>query len=173
MDEDRTVLFHEEQTFGRWVYIVLAADLLLVAGITALLIHTNEVAEDRVSLFILILILIVPGLLTALFWTARLRTEVRPDGLYIRFVPFHRQFKRIAFESIREFYVRRYRPLAEYGGWGIRWWTSGRAYNVRGNRGVQLVLQNGKQLLIGSQRSEELAAAIESAAKRENGNCSR
>jgi hypothetical protein len=36
----------------------------------------------------------------------------------------------------------------------------GWAYNVRGNRGVQLELANGKRILIGSQRAEELAGAI-------------
>jgi hypothetical protein len=35
------------------------------------------------------------------------------------------------------------------------------AYNVSGNRGVQLELVSGKRILIGSQQAEELAAAIE------------
>jgi TATA-box binding protein (TBP) (component of TFIID and TFIIIB) len=33
---------------------------------------------------------------------------------------------------------------------------------VRGNKGVQLVFNNGKLLLIGSQRAEELEEAIRS-----------
>ena len=50
------------------------------------------------------------------------------------------------------------------GGWGFRWGSSGRAYNLRGNRGVQLTLADGGRLLLGSQRADELAAAIEEAA---------
>jgi hypothetical protein len=34
-----------------------------------------------------------------------------------------------------------------------------------GDRGVQLVLQDGKKVLIGSQRPEELAAALQSAGR--------
>jgi hypothetical protein len=34
------------------------------------------------------------------------------------------------------------------------------AYNVRGDRGVQLVLRDGRRVLIGSQRADELAKAI-------------
>jgi hypothetical protein len=34
------------------------------------------------------------------------------------------------------------------------------AYNVSGKEGVQLELANGKRILIGSQRAEELARAI-------------
>jgi TATA-box binding protein (TBP) (component of TFIID and TFIIIB) len=39
---------------------------------------------------------------------------------------------------------------------------AGKAYNVSGNKGVQLVFKNGKKLLIGSQKADELAKAIES-----------
>jgi len=36
----------------------------------------------------------------------------------------------------------------------------GKAYNVSGNRGVQLELLNGGRILIGSQKPEELVKAI-------------
>jgi hypothetical protein len=36
---------------------------------------------------------------------------------------------------------------------------------VSGNRGVEITLANGKRVLIGSQRSEDLAAAIARIAK--------
>jgi hypothetical protein len=39
----------------------------------------------------------------------------------------------------------------EYGGWGIKYGKMGKAYNVSGNRGVQLEFTDGKRLLIGSQ----------------------
>ena len=38
---------------------------------------------------------------------------------------------------------------------------AGRAYNVSGREGVRLDFADGKHLLIGSQRAEELAAAIQ------------
>jgi hypothetical protein len=43
------------------------------------------------------------------------------------------------------------------------------AYNVSGNRGVQLEFSNGKRLLIGSQRPEDLAAAISRAKQQGSG----
>ena len=75
-------------------------------------------------------------------------------------MPFHLGRRRFAFDDIASCEARTYRPLLEYGGWGIRWGPSGRAYNVKGNRGVQLVLSSGKRLLVGSQKAEELATAI-------------
>ncbi len=43
----------------------------------------------------------------------------------------------------------------------MKYGRAGKAYNVSGNRGVQLKLSSGKGLLIGSQRPEELAQAIQ------------
>ncbi|MHC4338483.1 MAG: hypothetical protein ACYSTG_11155 [Planctomycetota bacterium] len=67
-----------------------------------------------------------------------------------------------------ECYARTYKPIREYGGWGIRYSFRkgiGRAYNMSGNKGVQLVFKNGKKLLIGSQKPDELAQAINSIMK--------
>jgi hypothetical protein len=97
--------------------------------------------------------------LTCLFYSCQLITEVREDGLYVRFFPLTHH--RIPFEDIAHFEVRTYSPIREFGGWGIRYGKGGKAYNVSGNRGVQLELSNGKRLLIGSGPAEELARAIE------------
>jgi len=107
-------------------------------------------------------------LMTGLLWlmgVARLVTEVRPDGIYIRFYPFHRGFHGFLWEEIGSFEARTYRPILEYGGWGIRFGSGGKAYNVSGNQGLQLALEGGRsgRVLIGSQRPEELAAAVEAA----------
>jgi hypothetical protein len=51
--------------------------------------------------------------------------------------------------------------LREYGGWGIKGWSRRRtAYSVSGNRGVELELSDGRHVLIGSNRADELAAVV-------------
>lgn len=125
--------------------------------------------QNPPPLFVLILCGIVgigvPILAALLFWLVRLETEVRCDGLYVRFFPIHIihiRFKRFAAEDLDQYYPRTYKPLLEYGGWGIRFGKNGKAYNVSGKQGVQLVFKNGKRLLIGSQKHHELAHAINS-----------
>jgi len=102
--------------------------------------------------------------LALLFYSAKLITEVRNDGVYVRFFPL--SYYKIALENIMHVEARTYSPIREFGGWGIRYGKGGKAYNVSGNRGVQLELFDGKRFLIGSGRAEELARAIEEEMKR-------
>ena len=97
-----------------------------------------------------------------LFLASKLETVVKRDGLFVRFYPFHLRQRKIPLEDVVNFRSVTYRPIWNYGGWGMRFARGGRAYNVSGREGVRLEFNNGKHLLIGSQRSEELAAAIES-----------
>ena len=68
--------------------------------------------------------------------------------------------RQISLQDIEQCAALQYRPIREYGGWGLRWGWNGWAYNVCGNQGVQLVLTGNRRVLIGSQRAEELAAII-------------
>ncbi len=53
-----------------------------------------------------------------------------------------------------------YRPISQYGGWGIRGFGKNRALNARGNRGVLLTKADGSTLMIGSQKPRELLEAL-------------
>jgi hypothetical protein len=98
------------------------------------------------------------GVLLAL-WS--LTVELRQDELVIHLRPLIK--RRIFLREIESCDARTYRPLREYLGWGWRYGPSGHALTVRGTRGVQLVLRSGERLLVGSDRPEELARAIEDA----------
>ena len=97
--------------------------------------------------------------LPAFFLVLRLVTEVFADRLVVGLAPFRR--RAIPLADIAEAKAVTYRPLADFGGWGVRWAGSrGVAYNASGDRGVQLVLRDGRRVLVGSQRPEELALAL-------------
>jgi hypothetical protein len=105
-------------------------------------------------------------LLLLFFYTGRLITEVRPDGIFIRFVPFHRRFQHFHFGELAKYESRTYRPVREFGGWGLRCgFQRKRAFNVSGNRGVQLTFKDGSVLLIGSRKADQLLGAIASIAR--------
>lgn len=86
-------------------------------------------------------------------------TTVLADEIRVRYG--RRTRFRIPLKNVVRAFVRTYDPLREYGGWGIRYGVGGRAFNMRGSEGVQLVLRSGQRVLIGSQRARELADAVQ------------
>jgi hypothetical protein len=156
-------LFRETQYFRQlWIWaLVMFISLLSLYGAVQQVVFGEQFGNNPAPDVALVVIAVIFGLgLPVFLYTANLTTEVRDDGLYFRFFPFHLSFRKIGPEDISDFEAQTYRPIRDYGGWGIRFGRKGRAYNVRGNRGVQLELASGKQILFGSQKPEEMAAAL-------------
>jgi hypothetical protein len=163
------IVFREEQYFDWRVYALIGV-VELVAGYTlvwltrhwgpvaALLAHRWSIEFSLAALIGLAL-----PLLLAIF-LLQMTTEVTATEVRVWFggVPLYRRV--LSIDSIRRYAVVRYRPIADYGGWGVRAGRDGeRVLNARGDRGVRLELADGSKLLIGSQRPEELAETIERA----------
>jgi len=167
MQNTENIIYQEEQKFALWMrwLVYLSMGLSVVISVLALTkLPPADSPQIRRQIVLGLTVGIgVPIAIAALFLLLELQTEVRPDAIYVRFFPFHIRFKRFAREDLSECYARQYKPILEYGGWGIRYsLRNGRAYNVSGNKGVQLVFSTGKKLLIGSQSPEQLEAAIRS-----------
>ncbi|MCY0977835.1 hypothetical protein PGH12_15830 [Chryseobacterium wangxinyae] len=79
-------------------------------------------------------------------------------GIQVRFFPFHLQYRYFPWKKIKKVSIRSYSPITEYSGWGLRigMFGRGKAYNISGNIGLQLVFKDGKRLLIGTQKSAEI-----------------
>ena len=93
----------------------------------------------------------------------QMTTEVTPTDVRVWFgwVPIYRRV--VLLGDIRRIEIVTFRPIADYGFWGVRSGRDGeRALIARGNRGVRLELADGTLLVIGSQRPEELAQALQS-----------
>jgi len=90
-----------------------------------------------------------------------MRTIVSPKGIEIRLGLVGLRVFRLPLGAVAEVKVHEFAPLREFGGYGIRWNGKTMAYYFRGNRGVLLRTDAGKQYLIGSDRPERLAAVIE------------
>ncbi len=146
-------LFREEQWFPPLVGVVLG-------GVTAAAAIALFAARGLGSGWARQLLAGAGGLLGLTGAFAPMRTLVTREGVTVTFgLPGWIRF-RIPAGEIRSAEAVTYRPLAEFGGWGIRFGLGGtRAYTARGNRGVRIEA-DGRKYLIGSQRPEELAAAL-------------
>jgi hypothetical protein len=161
---EQKVLFREVQRFGQlWLW------LLVVVAVVGTVAAVWPVLQEESGLSFWSVVGASTGLgitvaMLFLFVVLKLTTEVRTDGLFVRFFPLHLSWRTIDLTDVTSCHAVTYRPIGEYGGWGIRrsWHWDGWAYNVSGNRGVRLDYADGHHLLIGSQRPEELADAIQS-----------
>jgi hypothetical protein len=161
----KLILFSEKQKFKQWWLwaILLIVNGIILIGIFKQLITNQPFGDKPMSNLGLLLTAIPLLLITLLILNIRLDTLIKEDGIYVRFFPFHWSFKKISWDMISSSYVRKYSPLLEYGGWGMRLgiFGKGNAWNISGDKGLQLVFSNQKKLLIGTNQPEKLAAILE------------
>jgi len=148
--------------------------MLLVYGLTALcwwalieqIILGNPWGDRPAPNWMLILIWLAFGIGMPLFFNVlNLTFEVATTRITIRYYPLTTRI--ISFSDITEVEQRTYKPIREFGGWGIRGLSSSRtiAYNVKGNQGVELTLTDGRKVLLGTQQPEALFQALAAAVK--------
>jgi hypothetical protein len=154
--------FLEVQRPAPWVYIImaLAVGLGWWTFVQQILLGRpfgqNPAPDWGVWLLWAVLGLVVPLVML------RFRLEVSVDEreIVVRFAPVWT--RRVARDEVESCEARSYRPIWDYGGWGIRYGGKirGWAYTVRGSQGAFLILRDGKRLLIGSEDPRQLVRAI-------------
>lgn len=166
-------IFIETQKFDQlWIRLLVFLTTVPLLGMLAFGIYRQIILgipygskpmPDAVLIIIFVFILLLTVALNGLFLTLKLITEVTDEGLSYRFPPLIMKNRIIPKGEISKYTIRKYSPIREYGGWGIRWGSgrTGNAYNVKGNMGLQLQLRNGKKVLFGTQRPEAFLAAVE------------
>jgi hypothetical protein len=161
-DQSHEVAFREVQKHRQvWVWLIVfgAALLMWYALVQQIILGQPFGTKPGPDWMIWLFWLLIGIGLPLLFLYMKLIVEVGDDGVHIRYVPFVSRL--IPFEEIEGHEARSYKPIREYGGWGIRWWGGQRrAYNVSGDQGVELKLRSGDRIMIGSQRADALAEAI-------------
>lgn len=93
--------------------------------------------------------------------TLRLKTSVGVDA--VRVSLGFLTTTTVPYRSIARAEAVVYRPIRDYGGWGIRGSVRRRALNASGNQGVLITRTDGSTLLIGSQSPRALLSALKRA----------
>ena len=162
-----TIDFREVQRFRIWWAwtAVSALNIVLVYAIVQQVIFEKPFGTKPAPDYILILIEFLLLLFLVFLASIKLKTRITDTAIYYRFYPF--QFKEtiIEWHELRDAYIREYNSFHEYGGWGIRSGSSkvGRAINTSasGNKGLQLQFNDGKLLLIGTRRPQEIQTIVD------------
>ena len=153
-----TVLPYHSTQKARWMSALLfgvACFCLILEGVLL------YISRDRWSA-----IYLAPTLLPLLFLFlamlfGSLQVEVNREQLILRGGLLHARLLRLGRADVQSVRVENFNPLADFGGWGIRYARGTWGYIFRGHRGVRVETRKGKRYLISSDEPEKLAAALQ------------
>jgi len=152
--------FKETQRFDQWWFHLIN---LIVLGVMVYPIYQASIFEkiDSREKHILTITFFLVLAILILVYSIRLKSKIDEKGIHFRFFPFQKNYKTISWTDVDKCYVRTYNPIMEYGGWGYRGiGRNSKAFNIKGNQGVQIVVKTGEKILIGTQKPNEVKQTI-------------
>ncbi|QEC51013.1 hypothetical protein EDD80_101535 [Anseongella ginsenosidimutans] len=158
--EENKYLFGEKQQFRQiWLWALLLAAVLPIPGVLIYQLITGQPAGDNPApvtvLVILMLFVVLPLLLG--FYYAKLTMRISREGIFFGWNFPSGALNRIAWPEIRECKIIQYKFV------GLGYHVSmryGTVYNVKGNLGLRIVKKDGTEYLIGTEKPDELQAAL-------------
>ena len=157
---EKEILFSENQRFKQWWLLL---PLVIVNGLFLFSLITDPDSTIKVVIPFAAVFLI-----TVLFFSFRLNTQIKADGIYVQFFPFHLSFKHFKWNQFKTLEVKQYSPLIDYGGWGSRVAVlsdKGKVYSVSGNIGLQIVFVDNEKLMIGTKKGDEMIDVLKKLGK--------
>lgn len=148
--------YREFTPWERWVRVVVWGVVLLACS-PALLGGDGDIVTGRTLLVLGLLfalvgaILRVVGGLTVLIQETRIVVHLGRAPVLSRSISFA---EIVSLDSVE------YRPIRDFGGWGIRGFGKRKAWTARGHRAVALRLTGDRELLIGSDHPKRLEERI-------------
>ena len=164
MNTEKELVYQEVQKMRQvtWIMlIVFGIALLIFWGFVQQIILGEPWGTNPAPDWMMWLLLVAFGFgLPLFFLRLQLVLGVYTDHILIDYRPLTR--REIPFSEINQAKARRYDPIREYAGWGIKGWSSQKvAYNVKGKVGVELILHDGRRIMLGSQNAPQLELAIQ------------
>ncbi len=162
-----TPLFSESQRFKQWwIWLIIGAiNGFFIALCFIQIILRHPVGNHPMPDAALLCTPLFALLLFFILYVFRLETQIREEGIYVRFFPIQIKFQHYSWSNIQQAYLRQYNAMREYGGWGFRTIGKDSALNISGNQGIQLVINDGSRMLIGTRKPEEAAKVLKQMGK--------
>jgi hypothetical protein len=154
-------LFHEEQSFRQRRLRVLTAVPPSILSLLAIwqVALGHAFGSKPMSNASIIGWSIFLWLLYLRFNTLKMVTEVSPTEISVKMRGLFRSSS-IALTSVKSARPVTFHPGRDWGGYGFRSSSEGRAFLADGTRGVELKMSKGGIVVIGSQRPDDLTRSI-------------
>ncbi len=176
-----------------WVKLLIIAINVLSIGTFAYGLYSQMVLNhpfgdnpmsNNALIWNAILVVLLMVVVDWILFRIKLETEIDADSVRFRMSPLIRKYRVYHRDEIESWEVRTYKPIREYGGWGIRRKKlryrlkqrhqagsssetvfqkiakRSMAYTLNGTLGLQLYLKNGRDVLIGTQRRDAIEKAM-------------
>lgn len=166
-----SINFKEVQRFKVWwAWLgVIALNILFIYAIVQQVIFGKAFGTKPAPDYVLIIVELFVLLISFFLLSIKLKTRITDKGIFYQFYPFQFKERTIEWHELKDAYIREYNSFHEYGGWGIRYGSpkTGRAINTSAssNMGLQLQFSDGKLLLIGTRRPDEIKLILEQVMK--------
>ncbi|MBS3946291.1 MAG: hypothetical protein KGZ42_12380 [Melioribacter sp.] len=165
MKSEKALFFEEERFNQKWNLFLITPVctgfiLFQLYSLYSQLVWKKPVGSDPLSdTWLIVMSFLVIPLMIFLIWlfsVTKLTVQVDSEKILIRFYPMAK--REVLINDIDSFEIKEFNPIIDFGGWGlrysIRWKTTG--YIMKGKVGVHIHLKNRKNLLISSERANEL-----------------
>lgn len=169
MGRDQYIVYEETTPWAWWVSLVVWGSFLAGAIPVALAVLgrlSDGIAPGELPALLMmgggaVLLLLGPWITQVLI--GRLHVRVTHTSLLLQLGALPILSKLVPFEDIDWLEPVRYRPIREFGGWGVRFGKNKRAWTIRGDAAVLCYMKDGSKLYVGSDDPEKLAMRIRSA----------
>lgn len=157
------MLFKEEQYLRKAILGKLAIGIqsLLVVGLLVVVVvlgpkNNHEATPILLPMCVLLLLLVW------ILWKSKLWVRIDDRKIEYRYTPFNWKVKKLKWDDVEKAEIREYSPVGEVGGYGYRKhpFKKKTYLNVSGKIGLDLKLKNGRTLLIGTQKGDELQSFL-------------
>lgn len=156
---DKKPAFYEKQRVRQWwIWAIILIPCMVPLGILLYQVITGEpVGDDPAPDFALVLMILIMGGLAWMTYRSVLETKIDDGGIHVKYSPFHRRWRHYSWDNVTGCEVKRFNPMMDYGGWGIK----GNSYTVAGRMGMLVRFKDRYSQMIGTQKPDDLKRVLE------------
>lgn len=157
--DDSPIIYEERQKLNLgllWLPVLVPA-VMVWYSFYQQIIKGRPVGTRPAPDAMLIVLFVIFGLLFPYFLLkTALILQVRPDGFYFRYYPFHLRYHKISWLEMKDVEVINFSAVRDFGGYGIKYAKGAKIYVAKGNKGLKVILSSGRQLIFSSDNPEML-----------------
>lgn len=159
---DADILYYERQrTPWYWFLFMAVLNIPFVYGLVKQLILNKPWGNNPMSDTGLIILAAFIFLFSAFMLIIKQEIIITKQGVFTRLFPLKTKPKLYSWEKIDKAAIKKYSLLQNRFGWGFKIGMNGSTtFNMRGNIGLELILNNGHKVIIGTFNPQELEKVI-------------